>query len=51
MHVHAAELGAAMQRRKHLAGVEQAVGVEGASVSVERAREPRSLSATSLSPL
>ena len=30
MHMHAAELGAAVQRRKHLAGIEQALGVEGA---------------------
>ena len=30
MHVHAAELGAAVQRRKHLAGIEQALVVEGA---------------------
>src|SRR5438105_3567140 len=30
MHVQAAELGAAMQGREHLAGVEQALGVEGA---------------------
>src|SRR5215216_4926600 len=29
-HMHAAELGAAMQRRKHLAGIEQALGVERA---------------------
>ncbi len=28
MHVHAAELGAAVQRREDLAGVQQAVGVE-----------------------
>ena len=30
MHMHAAELGAAVQRRKHLAGIEQALVVEGA---------------------
>src|SRR5262249_40893074 len=30
VHVHAAELGAAVQRRKHLAGIEQALLVEGA---------------------
>ena len=30
MHVHAAELGAAVQRREHLAGIEQALVVEGA---------------------
>src|SRR5262249_44074429 len=30
MHVQAAELGAAMQRREHLAGIEQALVVEGA---------------------
>src|ERR1044072_2948225 len=30
MHMHAAELGAAVQRWKHLAGVEQSLGVEGA---------------------
>ncbi len=30
MDVHAAELGAAVQRREHLAGVEKAAGVEGA---------------------
>jgi len=29
-HVHAAELGAALQGRKHLAGIEQALLVEGA---------------------
>jgi len=28
--MHAAKLGAAMQRRKHLAGIEQALGVERA---------------------
>ncbi len=30
MHVHAAEFGAAVQGRKHLAGVEQALRIEGA---------------------
>ena len=30
MHVQAAELGAAVQLREHLAGVEQALGIEGA---------------------
>jgi hypothetical protein len=30
MHVHAAKFGAAMQLRKHLAGIEQALFIEGA---------------------
>src|SRR5450756_583534 len=30
MNVHAAEFGATVQGRKHLAGIEQALGVEGA---------------------
>src|SRR5262245_33233659 len=30
MHMHAAEFGAAVQRREHLAGVEQALRIEGA---------------------
>src|SRR5476651_828683 len=30
VHMHAAEFGAAVQGRKHLAGIEQALGIEGA---------------------
>src|SRR5438132_5050210 len=30
VHMHAAELGATVQGRKHLSGIEQALGVEGA---------------------